>query len=360
MDESLRGPHRLQAGGQVGCPFAFVWAVGRRPPLFGDLVIHRHERRFAADGQPDVGGGQPLIDALAHLTDGLPGLVGVGQRDTWVFVYAGDGVGELQHGVAHVGAAADGCRAGGVGRSRQRNVALAGQQPRRRVQPDPAGTRDVCLGPRVQVGEVGGGPRRPVERFDVGCQLNQVAGHEPGGQPELTQDRDQQPRRVPARADAGAQREIRCLNSGLHAHAVADVGVDRAVECDQEVDGAGAIGHREVAHPGLRELAGARTVAVFVDRPQVRPQVIGERLGVGHPCAGPYLGPVLDKEVEGVDHLEVGDKPDGNTQLAHGIRKDQPRQKVAQRVLLPVDEVVGGLDAQRVGFDGGAGVRRRA
>lgn len=134
-----------------------------------------------------------------------------------------------------------------VGRSRQRNVALAGQQPRRRVQPDPAGTRDVCLGPRVQVGEVGGGPRRPVERFDVGCQLNQVAGHEPGGQPELTQDRDQQPRRVPARADAGAQREIRCLNSGLHAHAVADVGVDRAVECDQEVDGAGAIGHREVA-----------------------------------------------------------------------------------------------------------------
>ncbi len=37
MDESLRGPHRLQAGGQVGCPFAFVWAVGRRPPLFGDL-----------------------------------------------------------------------------------------------------------------------------------------------------------------------------------------------------------------------------------------------------------------------------------------------------------------------------------
>ncbi|AGL28021.1 hypothetical protein J113_17885 [Mycobacterium tuberculosis CAS/NITR204] len=39
---------------------------------------------------------------------------------------------------------------------------------------------------------VAGGPRRPVERFDVGCQLNQVAGHEPGGQPELTQDRDQQ------------------------------------------------------------------------------------------------------------------------------------------------------------------------
>ena len=205
-----------------------------------------------------------------------------------------------------------------------------------------------------------GGPRRPVERLDVGCQLDQIAGHEPSGQSQLAQDRHQQPRRVPARADAAAQREIRCLDARFHPQAVADVGVDRAVERDQEVDGASAIRHREVTHPGLHEVAGARPVAVFVDGPQVRLEVIGQRLGVGQPAGRPRLGPVLDEEVERVDHLEVGDESDGDGQLAHGLRKHQPGQEVAHRVLLPVDEVVGRLDPQRVGLDGGAGVRRRA
>ena len=40
--------------------------------------------------------------------------------------------------------------------------------------------------------------------------------------------------------------------------------------------------------------------------------------------------------------------------------KYQPRQEIAERVLLPVDEVVLGLDVQRVGEDRRAAVRRRA
>ena len=83
----------------------------------------------------------------ADVADRLPGLVGVGQRDAWVFVDAGDGVGEFQHRFAGFGAAADGGCARRVRRGGQRDVALAGEQPRRRVQPDPARTGDVHLGP---------------------------------------------------------------------------------------------------------------------------------------------------------------------------------------------------------------------
>ena len=236
-------------------------------------------------------------------------------------------------------------------RGRQRDVALAGEQPRRRVQPDPARTGDVHLGPGVQVGEVGGRARRPVERLDVGRQLNQVAGHEPGGQPQLTQDRHQQPGEVAARADAGTQREVRRLHAVLHAHAVAEVVVDPPVELDQEVDRAGALRHREVAHPRLHQLAGARPGAVLVDGSQIRLEVIGQRLGIAEPGGRPGFGPVLDEEVERVDHLEVGDEPDGDGQLARRIREGQSADEVADRVLLPVDEVVGRLDPQRVGLD---------
>ncbi len=359
----MGGPRRLEPGGQVGGALPLVRAVGgRRPflgrPFWGDA--NRHECRFPADGEANVGRGQQLVHATAELTDRPPRLVGVGQGHARVLVHAGDGVGELQHRFAGLGAAADGRRARRMGRGRQRDVALAGEQPRRRVQADPACAGDVHLGPGVQVGEVGGGSRRPVEGLDVGGQLHQVTRHEPGGQAELAQDRHQQPGRVAARADPGAQREIRGLDAGLHAHAVGDVGVDGVVEGDQEVDGAGAVGHREVAHPGPHELAGPRPFAVLVDRAQVRLEVLGQRLGVAHPAGGPGLDPVLDEEVERVDHLEVGDEPDGDAQPLRGIREDQPGKEIADRVLLPVDEVIVGFDAQRVGLDGCSGVGRRA
>ena len=91
-----------------------------------------------------------------------------------------------------------------IGRAGQRDVALAGEQPRGRVEADPAGAGKVDLGPGVQVGEVGFGPRGAVERCDVGLELDQVSRDEPGGQAELPQDLHQQPGRVAARAAAAA------------------------------------------------------------------------------------------------------------------------------------------------------------
>jgi hypothetical protein len=60
--------------------------------------------------------------------------------------------------------ARDGRRVPGPGRAGERDVALAGEQPGRGVEPDPARARQVDLGPGVQVGEVVVGAGRPVER----------------------------------------------------------------------------------------------------------------------------------------------------------------------------------------------------
>ena len=53
----------------------------------------------------------------------------------------------------------------GLGRARERNVAFAGQQPRRRIEPDPARAGNIGLGPRVQIGEIPVGPDGPSSDF---------------------------------------------------------------------------------------------------------------------------------------------------------------------------------------------------
>ena len=55
-----------------------------------------------------------------------------------------------------------------IGRAGERDVPLAGEQARGRIEADPARARHIHLGPGVQVGEVDLRPRRPVERLDVG------------------------------------------------------------------------------------------------------------------------------------------------------------------------------------------------
>ena len=116
-------------------------------------------------------------------------------------------------------------------------------------------------------------------------------------------------------------------------------------------------GDEEVLHPRLGEVARPGVLAGLVHRPQIGLEVLGERLGVGE---ADLFGVLLDEEVERIDHLHVGDQADGDRQAAGPRRKDEPGHEVAERVLLPVDEVVCGLDGQRVGLDRRARVWRRA
>ncbi len=224
---------------------------------------------------------------------------------------------------------------------------LAAEQAGGGVEPDPAGARDVDLGPGVQVGEVGAGPGRAVDRGGVGNELDQVARDEAGGEAEAAQHLHQQPRRVPARPARLGQGLVRRLHAGLHPHHVGDRIAHQGVERDEELHGV-RLGRQPLHQgvdggPGLLDLeVGGELVAQVL--------VVGER---------PGLGVVLDEEVERVDHRHVGGEVDLDPQPRRLLRKDQPGEPVAVGILLPVHEVVGRLDLQGVAQDPGAGMRSR-
>ena len=66
LHQTVRRPHRLEPVRQVGGALPLVRAVGVGGPLRVDLVVDRDERRLAAHGQPDVTGGEPIVDAGAR------------------------------------------------------------------------------------------------------------------------------------------------------------------------------------------------------------------------------------------------------------------------------------------------------
>jgi hypothetical protein len=67
----------------------------------------------------------------------------------------------------------------------------------------------------------------------------------------------------------------------------------------------------------------------------------------------------LEKEVERIVDRHLGHQVDRDLELRGRLGKDQPCQVVGERILLPIDKVARGLDAQRVAEDEGAAVRRR-
>ena len=138
----------------------------------------------------------------------------------------------LVHGAGHRRGA------GVAGRRRERDVAFAGEEAGGRVEPDPAGAREIDLRPGVQVGEVRRGPGRAVQRLHIGRELNQVAGDEARRQTEMTQDLHEQPAGVAARAASTGERLFGRLHARLEPDDVGDVLCQPAVEIDQEIDGA--------------------------------------------------------------------------------------------------------------------------
>ncbi len=198
-------------------------------------VVDRDEGGLAAVGQTNVHGLQLLVDRMPQRQQGLPRFVAEGQGDARVLADAGDGIGKLELDLARVGHAVD--RRGGrrLRRAGERDVALAGEQPGGRVEADPAGARQIYLGPGMQVGEVVFGAGRAVERFFVGGELHQVARDEARRESQMTQDLHQQPGRVAARAERFFQRLLAALDAGLHADGVGDVALQALVERDQEI-----------------------------------------------------------------------------------------------------------------------------
>jgi hypothetical protein len=348
-----------QAGGRVA-RLEFVQQGGReralvRPahrggvPFLALAVVYRDKGGFAAHGQAHVLGREVAFDAAAQGLDAGPLLVGIGQRDARRFEHPGDAHFMLELGLAGVGGAGHRRGVAGVGGAGQGDMPFAGEQARSRVQADPAGARQVDLAPGVQVGEVGFRAGRTVQRFDVGLELDQVAGDKARGHAEVAQHLHQQPGGVAARAAGVDQGLLRGLHSGLHADQVAHVVLHALDQGHQEVDGR----HRFARHrvEVLLEQRRGRELE------QVGRQFVLQRFIV---LEGDFLGIGLEKEVERVDHRHLGDQVDLDFQFLGLFREHQARQVVALRILLPVDEMVGRGDRQRIGEDGGARMRRRA
>ena len=254
LQHAARREAGLQPADQVVGQAALGRPHRRRVPLGLVAVVDRDEGGLAADGQPDVARLQPRVDGVAGGQDLLPlGLV-VGLGDARLLEDAPHAHLEAELDLARVDRAGDRCRAAGVGRAGQRQVALAGEQARGRVEPDPAGAGQIDLGPGVQVGEVLLGAGRPVQRLHVGLELDQVARDEAGGEAQMAQHLHQQPGGVPARAGAQRQRLLAGLDARLHADDVADLALQALVEADQEVD-------RAAPAPAARRRAGRPAAA---------------------------------------------------------------------------------------------------
>ncbi len=196
LNEPAGGEPVGEALGEVLGEGTLGRTVGGGVPLGAFHVVDRHERRLPAHRQPDVAGLEPLVDCGSEGVDPLPLHVVIGQRDPGVLPDPPHRVGVFEGHLGRGGGTRHRSGGRGVGCGSERDVALGGEQPRGRVEADPPGTRHVDLGPGVEVGEVRFRSVGPVERRLVGGELDQVAGHEPGGEPEPAERLDKQPSRV--------------------------------------------------------------------------------------------------------------------------------------------------------------------
>lgn len=239
---------------------------------------------------------------------------------------------------------------GRQGRARQRNVAFAGKQSRGRIEPHPARTGNINLGPGMQVGEIPLGSARSVQRLDVGGELDQVSGCEARRESEVTESLHQQPRGIAARALPCAQGFLAGLNPGFHTHDVTDVALQARVGGNEHVD------DRQVVTqfaPKPRKPFGKQRPGNFLF--QEWRQLDLELAGIGERI---FLGVLFDEEVERIDDGHVGHQIDGHLELARLFGKHQARNPVAERVLLPVEEMRRRFDLQRVAVDRRAAVWR--
>ena len=189
---------------------------------------------------------------------------------------------------------------------------------------------------------------RAVQRLHVRLQLDQIAGNEPRGQAQVAQHLHQQPGRIAARAASQRERLLARLHARLHADHVLYRLVDVLIQIDEEID-------------RLLALAGNAGQELLQPRPARQGFQIGQQVHAD----GVFITErildrlVLEEERERVDDRHFGHQVDRHAKFAGFFREDQPREEVAVRVLLPIDEVLLGRDFQRVAEHRRAAVRRR-
>ncbi|CAJ6391726.1 Uncharacterised protein [Burkholderia pseudomallei] len=332
-------------------------AALRRPQCIGVpfravAIVDRHERRLAALREAHVARVQSGVDLRAEPQHALPRFVRIRLRHARRFVDSRHAHLVLELDLAFVDEPLDGRGARRLRRRGKRNMPFAREQPRCRIETDPARARQIHFAPRVQIGEVGLGAARAVERLHVGCQLDQIAGHEACGEAEVAAQLHEQPAAVAARARCERKRLLGRLHARLEPHDVADVVLQPPVQRDEKVDGARrrAIDRFDIR---TKRVAGARGGIARQIRRELAAQCVAivERKG---------LRVLFQEKIEWVVDRHLGDEVDRDLERARALGKHEPRHVVRERILLPVDEVLRGLDLHRVRQDRRAAMRRGA
>ena len=289
------------------------------------------------------------VDLLAERIERGPGFFGKRRRHARPFADAlhAHVVGEGD--LARFDHAADRRRRAIMRRRGQRDVTLAAEQPRCRIESDPARARQIDLGPGMQIGKIEFRACRAIERFHVRPQLNEIAGDEARRQADLAQDLHQEPGRVAAGAGAGGERFLGRLHARLHADQIADQVLQALIELDQKIDGVARLA-RDRPNKFQKQRAGR----FRLDEGR---EILMQHLR--REFERPLLGIGLDEKVERIDDLHVGEEIDGDGEFAGLLRKDVARQPIAVRVLLPVHEMLRRRHRKRVARNPRAAVRRR-
>ena len=138
----------------------------------------------------------------------------------------------------------------------------------------------------------------------------------------------EQPRAVAAGAGSQLERLLGSLHAGIEPDHVADLLLQVAVDLDQHLDGrpAPAVDRR---HPGTET---RRHRAGVEERLEVAK--LGRLVGEGE-----LFGERLEKEVERVVDGHLGDQVDLDPEQIDLLGEREPRDVVALRILLPVQEV---------------------
>ena len=165
----------------------------------------------------------------------------------------------------------------------------------------------------------------------------------------MAQQLHHQPGRVAAGARAQRQGLFGRLHTGFHADQVADVLVHHLVHRHQKVNAA-ALAQVDARQAGLEALARR------LDR-QVGRQFLSQQ---GLVLKRIVLGTRLQKEIERVVDRHLHHQADRDPKLGGRFGEHQPCLVIGKRVLLPVHEVPGRLDLERVRNDFAAAMRRRS
>ena len=204
----------------------------------------------------------------------------------------------IQCGITETGHADDRRSGGRQGRDGQRDMPFPGKQARSRIHADPTGAGNVGFAPGMQIGEIGRGSGRPLQRLFISHQLDQVAGHKTGGNPKVSQQLHQKPGAVTTGTGMLRQRFLAGLDTRLQANQVGDGLLDFLVDQYQQI-GSGDTNRDSLAkvrQPGLKQRAKRLGC-------QERGQFRGHLLGIAERV---MLSPFLDKKIEGVDDRHVG------------------------------------------------------